>query len=129
MSSHFGELYSNTEKLVFRKGIWELTEDGEKTWSLYRNGQCFNPIVDENQYMLFDQGFLLYTKNRSRKSYQLFNENDPRPIFSAVGDSVDLHIENGLLIFTVDNSHDVMFDSVSLLHIKEGKESQLGIDF
>lgn len=128
MSRHFGELYSNSEKIIFKKGIWELTEDGEKTWSLYCKGQCFDPIVDENKYMLFDQGFLLYTNNRSTNSYRLFNQNDPRPIFCAVGDSVDLNIEDGLLIFSVDNRHEVMFDSMSLLHIKQGKESQLGID-
>ena len=129
MSTRFGELYSNSEKFVFRKGIWELTEDGEKTWSLYCNGKCVEPIVDENRYHLFDQGFMLYTNNRLRNSFRLFQQDDLKPIFSAVGDNISVKIENGLIIFKIDNKPECLFDSVSLTKVKENKDNQLGISF
>ena len=129
MSSRFGELYSNTEKLIFKKGIWELTEDGEKTWALYRNDKCFDPIVDENRFMLFDQGFLLYSNNRPCNSFRLFHENNLKPIFNTIGENINFSIKNGLIIFNVNNNQEFLFDTVTLTPVRETKDNQLGISF
>ena len=125
---NWAQHYSNDEKTIFDKGIWSLTEDGEKIWSLYLRGQCVEPVLGCNQYKLFDNGFLLYNESDNSHLYALIKEDEPKPIFKYKGVNSSFTIENNLIIFHT-NDGDEVFDLTTFSKIFLTKENQLGFEF
>ena len=126
--SNWAENFSNEERIVFQKGNWTLTEDGEKTWSLYCLSECVNPVVDFNKYILFNNGFLLFRENSNINSYALYLEDCNHPIFTMSGKDTSVKKENGLIIFKTSNQNETAFDAETLMKVHLAADDQLGFD-
>lgn len=124
---NWSQHYSNSERIVFKKGQWSLTEDGEKTWSLYYGEDCVEPVLDYNKYELLDKGFLLFRNNSIVNSYALFLESSKSPIFTISGKDVKAEVNEGLITF-LNNDSATTFDKNSLLQVCLNSDNQIGLD-
>lgn len=124
----WGQHFSNDEKLVFQKGDWSVTEDGEKTWSLYFQGQCVEPVLDYNQYKLFSKGFLLFAENGFMNSYALFSEEHSNPIYKVSGKNVFKELDKNLLTIYSSQGSTKSFDTLSLMEITICEDNQIGFN-
>lgn len=126
----WGQHFSNDEKIVFQKGDWFVTEDGEKTWSIYFQGQCVDPVLDYNRYKLLHSGFLLYTENRDINTFTLFEQNSRKPVFTIAGNDIDAKLDDTILTFTSKKDQNIKsFDTISLMEINIDNENQIGLNF
>ena len=124
----WGERYSNAEKVLFQKGLWSLTEDNEKIWSLYFDGECVSPVLDCNSYVLFDKGFLLKNERGPIHKYYLFYKDEKKPIFETTGVSASVEIDESFITFT-KASQEKTFNKVTLTEMFFNKDNQIGISF
>ena len=123
----YGEKFSNTEYTIFKKGIWSLTQDGERTWALYRNGICVDPSISENNYRMFQNGFLLFRNDRfSPRSYTLCHQDIATPLFHCSG-NVSMDDSNGIITFYVNGEPHATFIESTLEKVEITKDDQLGI--
>ena len=124
---NWADRFSNEERVIFQKGGWTLTEDGEKIWSLYFDDKCVEPVLDFNKYKLFPKGFLLYLENSMRKSYSLFSEDSSLPIFSISGSDSFLEVDYNFITFSNRNTS-ATFDVNTLLKMNIRSDNQIGLD-
>ncbi len=124
----WGERFSNAEKVLFQKGLWALTEDNEKIWSLYFNGECVNPVLDCNSYVLFDKGFLLKNERGVINKYYLFYEDEKKPIYEISGVSANVEIDDSFITFK-KVSEETTFNKLTLTELFFDKDNQIGMSF
>lgn len=126
---NWGQHFSNDEKIVFEKGDWSITEDGEKTWSLYFQGQCVDPVLDYNRYQDLKGGMLLYTENRDVNSFVLLAKDKRKPVFSISGKDINAKFDETILTFHSKNEQNIKsFDTISFVEININDENQIGLD-
>ena len=126
--ANWAERYSNEEKVLFEKGDWSVTEDGEKIWSLYYKGECKEPVLDFNKYILFKNGFLLYFEEFNNSSYALFLKDHNRPIFTLSGKEISLETDKNLIIFHSKEHGQTSFETEHLSKVYLADNDQLGFD-
>lgn len=125
--SNWAQECSNTEKLIMQKGNWSITEDGEKTWSLYYKDNCVDPVLDYNKYWILEHGVLLSGEYSEFNKYCLLHETEKTPVFKAHGKDLSYSIKEGVIIF--DNKNETKtFNAYSLTPLKITEENQLGFD-
>ena len=120
--------YSNTEDTIFCKGHWTLTEDGEKTKSLYFDDHCVESVLLLNNYILLNKGFILYSLSPTENEYVLYFKDERKPVFKISGENVRVDIADGYITF-IHNDEKTIFDSTSLLPVSLNEDDQFRIDF
>ena len=126
--NNWAENYSNSEDVVFKKGHWTLTEDGEKTKSLYFDDCCVESVLLCNSYKLLENGFIIYTATPSENEYILYFKNSETPVFKIAGKDVKLDIADDYITF-MNNGEKIIFDAASLVPVSLDENDQFQINF
>ena len=125
---NWAEERDNTERTIFEKGRWTLTEDGERTKSLYFDGDCVESVLMHNSYIVLDGGFVLYSLDKNSNEYIVYSQDQKRPVSRIEGKNVSFKMIDDILTFT-DNNTEISFETTTMTQVGLHDDNQLSFDF
>ena len=125
---NWAEERDNTERTIFEKGRWTLTEDGEKTKSLYFDGDCVESVLMFNNYVVLAGGFVLFALDQNKNEYIIFSQEKRKPISKIEGKNITFKVNDDLLTFH-DGDKEISFETSTMSQVYANNLDQLSIEF
>lgn len=125
---NWAEERDNTERTIFEKGRWTLTEDGEQIKSLYFDGDCVESVLMLNNFIVLEGGFVLFSLDQDKNEYVIYSQNTRKPVSKIEGKNVTFKTIDDLLVFC-DGNKETSFETSTMNQVCVNDMDQLSIEF